>query len=139
MVSNLDRQSSERRRRAPRFPQSAPIRLSWNQGFDKYAMAQCLNISRTGLGMLVSEPIPVMGHVCLRSEQLGLSGSASVRYCRHYQAKYLIGVDFVRGLQWREPEENHAEAVLSPLLETVANSASRSSREDEGAADDPTA
>ena len=62
MVSNLDRQAQETRR-APRVPKSARIRLSWNNGFDKYAVAGGLNISRTGLGMLVSEPIPVMGHV----------------------------------------------------------------------------
>jgi hypothetical protein len=33
------------------------------QWVGKYAMADGLSISRTGLGMLVSEPIPVMGHV----------------------------------------------------------------------------
>jgi hypothetical protein len=105
VVSNLDCQI-QGRRRAPRVPKSARIRLSWNNGFDKYAVADCLNISRTGLGMLVSEPIPVMGHVCLQSERLGLSGSASVRYCRNYKAKYIIGIDFVRGLEWRPTEDS---------------------------------
>jgi hypothetical protein len=33
------------------------------QWVGKYAMADGLSISRTGLGKLVSEPIPVMGHV----------------------------------------------------------------------------
>ena len=63
MVSNLDRRAQETRRRAPRVPKSGRIRLSCSNGFDKYAVADGLNISRTGLGMLVSEPIPVMGHV----------------------------------------------------------------------------
>ena len=116
-MSNLDRLAQERRRRAPRVPQSAPIRLSWTNGFDKYAEAQCLNISRTGLGMLVPEPIPVMGYVCLQSKQLGLSGSASVRYCKAYQAKYLVGIDFVRGLEWRSPQDGGAKPALFPPSE----------------------
>ena len=90
----------DKRRRAPRVARGAPIRLSWYQGFDKYGMGQCLNISRTGLGVLVAEPIPVRGQVCLRSESLGLSGSASVRYCQNHKAKYLVGLDFSGGLQW---------------------------------------
>jgi len=61
-VSNLDCQAQEAWR-APRVPKSGRICLSWNNGFDKYAVADGLSISRTGLGMLVWEPIPVMGHV----------------------------------------------------------------------------
>jgi hypothetical protein len=39
-------------------------------------------------------------------ERLGLNGSASVRYSKNYKAKYIIGIDFVRGLEWRLTEDS---------------------------------
>ena len=111
MKTNIENQLQDRRRRAERVSRSAPIRLSWTQGYDKYGMGQCLNISRTGLAMLISEPLPVRGHVCFRSETLGLCGTASVRYCQSHKAKYLIGLDFAGGLQW-DPELDDVEVAL---------------------------
>ena len=91
----------ERRRRASRSQCSVGIRLAWTCGFDKYAMGACVDISRTGLRMLISHPIPVGTKVSFKSDCLALGGSGTVRFCKRQTSKYMIGLDFAGGLQWR--------------------------------------
>jgi hypothetical protein len=79
-VLEADAQLDERRRRAVRYPCSGAIRLAWTSNFDKYAMGECVDISRTGLRMLISDPIPVRTSVCFKADCLAFGGSGTVRH-----------------------------------------------------------
>jgi len=91
----------ERRRRAVRYPCSGAIRLAWTSNFDKYAMGECVDISRTGLRMLISDPIPVRTNVCFKADCLAFGGSGTVRFCKRLKGRYVVGLDFSGGLTWR--------------------------------------
>jgi len=90
----------KRRRRAVRYPCSGAIRVAWTSNFDRYVMGQCVDISRTGLRMLISDPIPTRTSVCFKVDCLAFGGSGTVRHCKKQKEKYMIGVDFAGGLQW---------------------------------------
>src|ERR1022692_811498 len=111
-----DAELQERRRRAVRYPCSGAIRLAWTSNFDKYAMGECVDISRTGLRMLISDPIPVRTSVCFKADCLAFGGSGTVRFCKRLKGRrricpsifckrlkgrYVVGLDFSGGLTWR--------------------------------------
>ena len=93
-------ETREKRRRSPRYPASAAIRLDWTSNFDKYAMGVCVDISRTGVRLLLSDPIPVRTTVCFKSDSLALSGSGTVRHYKRQNGKYMVGLEFGGGLKW---------------------------------------
>jgi hypothetical protein len=99
-VLEADAELNERRRRAVRYPCSGAIPVAWTSNFDKYSMGECMDISRTGLRMLMSDPIPTRTSVCFKADCLAFGGSGTVRHCKKLKAKYIIGVDFAGGLQW---------------------------------------
>jgi hypothetical protein len=105
----------DRRRRAVRYPCAADIRLAWSSNFDRYAVGECVNISRTGLGMVIAHPIPNRTNVSFKSECLALAGSASVRFCKKDKNKYVVGLDFAGGLAWRPTAANDCGAVNWPV------------------------
>ena len=87
-------------RRHHRIPYVGPVRLSWeDQGRAKFIMAKCVDISETGLRVEVSEPIPIRTNLQLRAERINLGGSASVKHCVRYGAKYLLGLELSQLLQ----------------------------------------
>lgn len=92
---------SERRRRAVRYPCAGDIRLAWTSDFDKYSMGECVDISRTGLRILISVPIPLRTSVCFKADCLAFGGSGIVRFCKRLNGKYVVGLDFSGGLTWR--------------------------------------
>ena len=96
-----DAELQERRRRAVRYPCSGAIRLAWTSNFDKYAMGECVDISRTGLRMLISDPIPLRTSVCFKADCLAFGGSGTVRFCKRLKGRYVVGLDFSGGLTWR--------------------------------------
>jgi hypothetical protein len=93
-------ETREKRRRSPRHPTFAAIRLAWTSNFDKYAMGVCVDISRTGVRLLISDPIPVRTTVCFKSDSLALSGSGTVRHYKRQNGKYMVGLEFAGGLNW---------------------------------------
>ncbi len=93
-------ETREKRRRSPRYPASAAIRLAWTSNFDKYAMGVCVDVSRTGVQLLISDPIPVRTRVCFKSDSLALSGSGTVRHYKRQNGKYVVGLEFAGGLKW---------------------------------------
>jgi PilZ domain len=99
-VSASANDTREKRRRSPRHPTSAAIRLAWTSNFDKYAMGVCVDISRTGVRIVTSDPIPVRTTVSFKSEALALSGSGTVRHYKRQNGKYVIGLEFGGGLKW---------------------------------------
>jgi hypothetical protein len=93
-------ETREKRRRSPRYPASAVMRVAWTNNFDKYAMGECVDISRTGVRLLISDPIPVRTRVSFKSDFLALSGSGTVRHYRRQNGKYMVGLEFAGGLKW---------------------------------------
>jgi PilZ domain len=63
-------------------------------------MGVCVDISQTGMRLLISDPIPVRTTVCFKSDSLELSGSGTVRHYKRQNAKYVIGLEFGEGLKW---------------------------------------
>jgi hypothetical protein len=107
----------ERRRRAPRYRCSAGIRLAWTSSFDQYIMGECVDVSRTGLRILISQPIPDRTCVSFKSDALALAGSGTVRFSRRHKGRYLVGLDFAGGLAWRPSQALDCPASrLPPLL-----------------------
>jgi hypothetical protein len=63
-------------------------------------MGECIDISRSGVRMQISDPIPALTKICFKSDSLALNGSGTVRHCKKQRAKYIIGIEFAGGLQW---------------------------------------
>lgn len=81
--------------------------------FEQSIVGGCVEVCRNGLRIEVSDAIPEETEFALKSPSLGLSGRAVVRYCHRNGPKYLIGVEFVSGLEWRPPDRGAAETSLS--------------------------
>lgn len=93
---------SKEHRRHRRVPQLGLIRVSWqdSSGQQKYVQAKLFDISSSGLRMMeVPEPIPPLTNVHLACEKLRLAGSAWVRHCSRYGAKYVVGVELTAPLK----------------------------------------
>ena|SRR5947209_3850986 len=92
-------------RRQLRTRVDAPIRVCWQDrlGQDKYAMVHSYDISSTGIRLTMPEAVAVRTVVVLQSGSLRLHGSASVRYCTRATGRYVVGVEFVGGMQWQPP------------------------------------
>ena len=88
------------------MPERMSVRVLWQDktGCDKYAMVRSVDISTSGVRLEMPEPLEARSIVTLQSQQLGLHGSGSVRYCkRGVGGKYVIGVEFVGGQVYRAP------------------------------------
>jgi hypothetical protein len=88
-------------RRYPRFPYSGSIRIAWDDpaGYRKTVKAELLDLSEGGMRLSVPEAIPIGAYVFIDYPKLGISASASVRYCRRGVMKYAIGVEFTGGFR----------------------------------------
>jgi hypothetical protein len=91
-------------RRCERSPCTEKIRIAWEgpNGEPQFALGHCLDISATGLAVKLRVPIEKQTYVNLRSEQIRLSGRASVRYCIRRNGAYHIGLEFSAGLQYKK-------------------------------------
>jgi hypothetical protein len=79
--------------------------VSWpdGQGNFKFAAVKGVNLSRTGLQVEAPEPIPVRAYVTVRSEQLKLACSASVRHCARCGGRFTVGLEFSHPLRPDHP------------------------------------
>jgi PilZ domain len=94
-------------RRQERRPCEHKVTVTWRdaRGDDKFAIAQAIDISESGIRLKMPEAPPVHTYVMLRAAKLGLLGNASVRHCvRMAGSKYAVGAEFTAGLEW-VPEE----------------------------------
>jgi hypothetical protein len=82
-------------------------------GDDKFMIAPVQDISESGVGMQIVEPLPLRSFVTLRAGKLGIHGRASVRHCSQQGLKYRIGVEFTGGFRWKPVEEEKELAVSS--------------------------
>jgi PilZ domain len=90
-------------RRHERVPQAVPVQVGWKDrlGNEKFANAEILDVSEAGMRVKVPESLAEHTFVTLRSDRLALHGRASVRSCVRRGAKYLVGLEFIGGLQWK--------------------------------------
>ena len=90
-------------RRHSRAEKSSPIQLIWKDrsGVDKYVSGRSLDISPSGMRIEISEPIEKQTYVTMQCAGLALQGSASVRSCTRKGVKYVVGLEFSGGLQWK--------------------------------------
>jgi PilZ domain-containing protein len=94
-------------RRHKRVLQSARVRISWMDRFgsEKFAAADIVDISETGMRIKVSESLTAGTLVTLQSDRPSLHGRASVRSCVRHGAKFLVGMEFIGGLKWKSSSE----------------------------------
>jgi len=90
-------------RRHARAETSSPIQIVWQDrnGADRFVNGRSLNISQAGMRVEVSAPIEKQTYVTLQCAALSLHGAASVRTCARKGAKYILGLEFSGGLQWK--------------------------------------
>ena len=91
-------------RRTERMPATDRVSIRWEDtlGESRFALVNCLNISKDGIAIRFREPMTVRSYVNVCSEKLKLSGSASVKYCIRRNAWYQIGLEFTSGLKFNE-------------------------------------
>lgn len=90
-----------------RFPVAAKVHISWtnDQGAACFTTGQIVDISQSGAKLELNDRVPVRTFVTFQSQELGLHGTASVRYCITHKLKYRAGVEFSGGLRWDQPPE----------------------------------
>jgi hypothetical protein len=98
-------------RRHARAAKSSPIQIVWKDrsGSDRFINGKTLDISVAGLRVEISDPIDERTYVTLRCAALGLQGVASVRSCNRKGMKYVVGLEFSGGLQWK-PKDSKPQA-----------------------------
>ena len=90
-------------RRHDRTALDAAVQLSWTDrnGHETFANARLVDISESGMRVLMPEHLAEQTYVSFRAYQLNLQGTASVRRCRRQGTKYLVGLEFSGGLKWK--------------------------------------
>jgi hypothetical protein len=107
MASNLIRKAELRRH--PRYPLAGTLRILWDDnGREVVSKGKLVNVSVSGIQLMVENRIPVRTHIFCNEPALKIAGRGSVRYCQFVKGKYLIGVDFSGGTGWSAPAENGA-------------------------------
>lgn len=93
-------------RREERHPCDQLMGILWRDaaGDDKFIKAPVRDLSPSGAGLQIIEPVEVRSTVILRAEKLGIHGRGLVRYCWRQGLKYNIGVEFSGGMRWRPME-----------------------------------
>jgi len=90
-------------RRHSRAEKSSPIQIVWKDrsGADRFVTGKTLDISVAGMRVEISEPIDKQTYVTMQCTALALRGTASVRSCTRKGMKYILGLEFSGGLQWK--------------------------------------
>jgi hypothetical protein len=96
-------------RRHPRFKVNGKLALSWHDprsGVHR-TTAKCVDVSRSGLSIELPRPLDVRMIVNIQSPDLKISGVASVRSVRPRGMHYIVGVEFVGGLEYTVVPAEH--------------------------------
>lgn len=90
-------------RRHQRADVSSPVQIVWQDrsGTDRFINGRALNISASGIRVELGEPIEKQTYVTVQCAALGVHGRASVRTCTRKGMKYILGLEFSGGLQWK--------------------------------------
>jgi hypothetical protein len=92
-------------RRQPRFHVESKVHLHWitSRGGLERLSGFCVEVSPTGMRVRLDRVIPLQALVNLQSPELRLAGEAVVRHCARRSGQFLVGLEFVGGLEWRPP------------------------------------
>lgn len=84
----------EHRRLEERGLIAGPLRLTWTNsaGTAFHVLGKCVDASRQGMKIEVSDPIPLLTSVGISVERIGFAGSASVRHIVRTGRKYTVGL-----------------------------------------------
>jgi hypothetical protein len=90
-------------RRHERADQSLPVQIVWQDrsGTDRFINGRTLNVSKSGMRVETGEQIDRLTYVTVQCVALGVHGRASVRSCTRKGMKYILGLEFSGGLQWK--------------------------------------
>jgi hypothetical protein len=90
-------------RRHGRSEKSSPLQIVWQDrsGVDRFVTGRSLDVSAAGMRVEVPQPIEKQTYVTLQCAALALQGRASVRTCTRKGTKYVLGLEFSAGLQWK--------------------------------------
>ena len=90
-------------RRHVRDEKSSPVQIAWQDrsGADRFVNGRSLDISPAGMRVELSEPLDKRTYVTVQCLALALHGTASVRSCTRKGMKYIVGLEFSSGLQWK--------------------------------------
>jgi hypothetical protein len=91
-------------RRHPRTPFQEMVRLSWEDSGGHLCMvrAKVIDRSKTGLMLVVSDPIEPRKFVQVQTERCGLVGMACVRHCARKGLRYVVGLEFALDARWKD-------------------------------------
>jgi hypothetical protein len=83
-------------RAGERHPFDGTVQVSWQtrSGETRAIRAKCLDLSDNGVSIVSQQPLVVRTSVYLQAPAYGLMGNATVRYCRRFGLKYIIGLLF---------------------------------------------
>ena len=98
--------SEDHLRRHARAETSSPVRIVWQDktGSDKYVNGKSLDVSTSGMRIEVAEPIDRGIYVTVQCTALDVHGRASVRSCNRKGLKFILGLEFSGGLEWKPKE-----------------------------------
>jgi hypothetical protein len=68
---------------------------------DQFVTGRSLDVSPSGMRVEVAAPIEKQTYVTVQCPALSLHGRASVRTCARKGVKYVVGLEFSGGLQWK--------------------------------------
>jgi len=90
-------------RRHTRAEKSSQVQIGWQDraGVDRFVNGRSLDVSAAGMRIEVSAPIEKQTYVTLQCAALALHGRASVRTCTRKGTKFVLGLEFSAGLQWK--------------------------------------
>ena len=94
-------------RRHSRIEKSSPVRIVWQDrsGTGRLVNGRSLDISPSGIRVEVPEPIDKQTYVTVQCNALGLHGTASVRTCTRKGLRFVVGLEFSGGMQWKAGEK----------------------------------
>ena len=115
--------SNRELRRHPRLPYVGPVRICSEdaRGQAVYGMAQCVDLSESGLRIEGQSRLPVGTYVSLRADQLNLGCSARVKRVAQQRSRYVLGLELSQPMPdktlagVRSAWALRAEANLDPL------------------------
>lgn len=92
-------------RSEPRTHHKGRVRIAWQDsaGLDKFAWVHSCDISESGMRVELPEAVEPRSVITVQSQELGIHGSGSVRYCTRLGSSYQVGLEFVAGLKWKAP------------------------------------
>lgn len=92
------------RRRKPREPLGSPLTITWERpdGCVQVVQATLADRSESGIRVVTRERLEPRSYVQVQMRQLGLAGTASVRYCQRHGMRFAAGLEFMGGMRWPE-------------------------------------